>query len=81
MGGGLRTLCVAVGHVAADGPGAVRAHAFVRGAGEPAQQPGHRNLLRGRQGDRFLLRAEPFLCAVRRPFSGRFGIPHPARRA
>ena len=65
---------------AADGPGRVRTHALVRGAGESPQQPRHGDLLRGRQGHRLVFRAEPFLRAVCRPLSVGLDAPHPARR-
>lgn len=48
-----------------------------RSVGKSPQQPRHGGLLRGRQGDRNLLRAEPLLRAVRRPLSVGLDAPHP----
>ena len=59
-----------------DGAGSLRAHALVRRVGEPAQQHRHGDLLRGRQGAGNLLRAEPFLRAVRGAVRLGLGDPH-----
>ncbi len=78
---GFRTGWTGACHAAADGGRIVRPHALVRGAGEPQKQPGYRDLLRGRQGARQFLRAEPLLRAVRRSVPGRLARLHHARRA
>ncbi len=80
LGRGLRPLRAARVHAAAHGFRSLRTVAVVRGAGESAQQPRHGDLCRGRQGARLVLRAEPFLRAVRRPLFVRFDAAHPARR-
>ena len=80
LGRGLRALRAGGRAAAAHGPRYVRAHALVRGAGKPPQQPRYGDLLRRRQGPRHVLRPEPLLRAVRRPLPGGFDAPHPPRR-
>lgn len=65
---------------AAHGRRPVRAAAVVRGAGEPQEQPGHRDSLFGRQGAGHVLRAEPLLRTVRRTLPARLRPAAPARR-
>ena len=80
LGGGLCPLRARGRDAAAHGLRGLRPHALVRGVGEPPQQPRHGDLLRGRQGAGYVLRAEPLLRAVCRPLSVGLDAPHPARR-